>query len=74
MNSNDKIDELYELIEGIEIAMFTTRRADERLISRPMATQVQGTGGERPRQDRSRAWSPAIRPTSARRNTYRVMR
>ena len=34
-----KIDELYELIESIEIAMFTTRRSDGRLVSRPMATQ-----------------------------------
>jgi len=34
-----KIDELYELIESIEVAMFTTRRADGRLVSRPMATQ-----------------------------------
>ena len=34
-----KIDELYELIESIEVAMFTTRRPDGRLVSRPMATQ-----------------------------------
>lgn len=36
-----KLDELYQLIEGIEIAMFTTRRPDGRLVSRPMATQTQ---------------------------------
>lgn len=44
MNSAKKVEELYELIEGIEIAMFTTRRADGQLVSRPMATQ-QRTGG-----------------------------
>src|SRR5690606_39937788 len=32
-------DELYELIDQIETAMFTTRRPDGRLVSRPMATQ-----------------------------------
>jgi general stress protein 26 len=39
-----KLDELYELIEGIEIAMFTTRRPDGHLVSRPMATQTQAQG------------------------------
>jgi general stress protein 26 len=39
-----KLDELYGLIEGIEIAMFTTRRRDGRLVSRPMATQTQAEG------------------------------
>ncbi|HJU68026.1 MAG TPA: pyridoxamine 5'-phosphate oxidase family protein [Gemmatimonadaceae bacterium] len=39
-----KIDELYELIEGIEIAMLTTRRPDGRLVSRPMATQKREPG------------------------------
>jgi general stress protein 26 len=34
-----KLDELYELIDGIEIAMMTTRRPDGHLVSRPMATQ-----------------------------------
>ena len=34
-----QIDELYQLIEHIETAMLTTRRADGRLVSRPMATQ-----------------------------------
>ena len=34
-----KIEDLYKLVEGIEIAMFTTRRPDGRLVSRPMATQ-----------------------------------
>jgi len=34
-----KLDDLYALIDGIETAMFTTRRADGNLVSRPMATQ-----------------------------------
>jgi general stress protein 26 len=41
-----KLDELYNLIEGIEIAMFTTRRPDGRLVSRPMATQTQAEGSD----------------------------
>ena len=41
-----KIDDLYKLIEGIEIAMFTTRRRDGTLVSRPMATQERETGAD----------------------------
>src|SRR5918993_6030603 len=41
-----KLGELYGLIEGIEIAMFTTRRRDGRLVSRPMATQTQAEGSD----------------------------
>jgi general stress protein 26 len=41
-----KLEELYELIEGIEIAMFTSRRPDGRLVSRPMATQTQAQGSD----------------------------
>ena len=39
-----KLKDLYDLIEGIEIAMFTTRRPDGQLVSRPMATQTQAEG------------------------------
>ena len=39
-----KIEDLYQLIEGIEIAMFTTRRPDGHLVSRAMATQTQAEG------------------------------
>src|SRR6267378_180439 len=39
MTAPKKIDELYDLIEGIETAMFTTRRSTGQLVSRPMATQ-----------------------------------
>ena len=41
-----KLKELYELIDGIEIAMFTSRRPDGRLVSRPMATQTQAQGSD----------------------------
>lgn len=41
-----KLDELYGLIDGIEIAMFTTRRTDGHLVSRPMATQTQAEGSD----------------------------
>ena len=43
-NTDKKLDDLYKLIDGIEIAMFTTRRADGNLVSRPMATQERVTG------------------------------
>ena len=39
-----KLKDLYALIEGIEVAMFTTRRPDGHLVSRPMATQTQAEG------------------------------
>ena len=42
--TEEKLEDLYGLIEGIEIAMFTTRRADGQLVSRPMATQTQAEG------------------------------
>lgn len=42
--TDKKLDDLYELIDGIEIAMLTTRRADGHLVSRPMQTQER-TGG-----------------------------
>ncbi len=45
-STGKKIDELYKLIEDIEIAMFTTRRADGQLVSRPMATQERVTGAD----------------------------
>src|SRR5687768_10949480 len=39
MAASRKIDELYDLINGIETAMFTTRGVSGQLVSRPMATQ-----------------------------------
>ena len=44
-SSTDKnLKDLYELIDGIATAMFTTRRPDGQLVSRPMATQTQAEG------------------------------
>lgn len=39
-----KIDDLYKLIDRNDTAMFTTRRADGHLVSRPMATQERVSG------------------------------
>jgi general stress protein 26 len=39
-----KLDDLYQLIDGIETAMLITRRADGHLVSRPMKTQRRTAG------------------------------
>ena len=39
VTTEKKLDDLYELIDGIEVAMMTTRRPDGYLVSRPMQTQ-----------------------------------
>ena len=44
--SEKKLKELDELIDGIETAMLTTRRADGHLVSRPMATQKRISGAD----------------------------
>ena len=41
-----KLDELYGLIDEMEIALMTTRRPDGRLVTRPMATQDKGPLGD----------------------------
>ena len=41
-----KIDDLYKLVEGIEVAMVTTRRPDGALVSRPMGTQEHRPGAD----------------------------
>ena len=41
-----KLDDLYALIDGIQVAMFTTRRVDGHLVSRPMQTQERGAGAD----------------------------
>lgn len=41
-----KLEDLYALVDGIETAMFTTRRADGHLVSRPMATQQRNGGSD----------------------------
>jgi general stress protein 26 len=43
---NSELTKLYELIEDIEIAMMTTRRADGHLESRAMANQRQADGAD----------------------------
>ena len=39
-----KLDDLYKLIDGIEVAMFTTRRPDGHLVSRAMQMQARRSG------------------------------
>jgi general stress protein 26 len=46
MAPSKKLDELYDLISGIETAMFTTRRSTGQLVSRPMATQDRIEGAD----------------------------
>lgn len=41
-----KLEDLYKLIDGIEVAMFTTRRSDGYLVSRPMQVQERRTGSD----------------------------
>lgn len=46
LSTEKKLDDLYGLIEGIELAMMTTRRPDGYLVSRPMATQKREHGAD----------------------------
>lgn len=39
LTTEKNLEELYDLIDGIDVAIMTTRRADGRLVSRPMQTQ-----------------------------------
>lgn len=41
-----KLQDFYRMIEDIDTAMFTTRRRDGRLVSRPMANQVAAKGAD----------------------------
>ena len=43
---NAEFDQLYEMIDEIEVAMMTTRREDGHLESRPMATQKRAAGAD----------------------------
>jgi general stress protein 26 len=45
-STEKKLDQMYGLVEGIEVAMLTTRRPDGHLVSRPMATQVRAAGAD----------------------------
>lgn len=40
------LEQFYKLVDDIEIAMFTTRRSDGHLASRPMATQARSDGAD----------------------------
>ena len=46
MTDKNRIDDLYELIDGIEVAMLTTRRQDGQLVSRAMQTQRRTAGAD----------------------------
>jgi general stress protein 26 len=41
-----KLRDFYAMIENIDTAMFTTRRRDGRLVSRPMANQAAAAGAD----------------------------
>ncbi len=42
----DKLQRFYDMVEDIETAMFTTRRRDGLLVSRPMANQAAASGAD----------------------------
>jgi general stress protein 26 len=44
VSTEKKLDELYELIDGIDTALLTTRQIDGSLVSRPMAVQERRAG------------------------------
>lgn len=44
--ASKKLKELYDLVDGIDIAMFTTRSRDGHMVSRPMATQERAPGAD----------------------------
>ena len=44
VSTEKKLDDLYKLIDGIDIAMLTTRRRDGHLVSRAMQTQKRTAG------------------------------
>jgi general stress protein 26 len=46
LSTSEKLGQLYALIDDIEIALMTTRRADGSLVSRPMATQARAEGSD----------------------------
>jgi general stress protein 26 len=45
-NPAGSLEELWKLVEGIEVAMLTTRRTDGHMVSRPMATQRRSAGAD----------------------------
>jgi general stress protein 26 len=45
-STEKRLEELYELIDGIDTVMMTTRRPDGQLVSRAMATQDRADGAD----------------------------
>jgi general stress protein 26 len=43
-STEKKLDDLYDLIDGIEVCMMTTRRPDGHLVTRPMQVQERTSG------------------------------
>lgn len=43
-SSEKKLDDLYKLIDEMDVCLFTTRRADGRLVTRPMQVQERTSG------------------------------
>jgi general stress protein 26 len=43
---DETLDPFYDMVADIEVAMFTTRRSDGLLVSRPMATQARAEGAD----------------------------
>ena len=43
-STEKKLDDLYDLIDGMEVCMMTTRRADGHLVTRPMQVQERTSG------------------------------
>jgi general stress protein 26 len=43
---SETLDDFYEMVEDLDTAMFTTRRPDGRLVSRPMANQARAEGAD----------------------------
>lgn len=41
-----KLDDLYELIDGMDVCLMTTRRSDGQLVTRPMAVQQRTDGAD----------------------------
>ena len=44
VSTEKKLDDLYKLIDDMEVCLFTTRRADGRLVTRPMQVQERTSG------------------------------
>jgi general stress protein 26 len=44
VSTEKKLDDLYKLIDGMDVCLFTTRRADGRLVTRPMQVQERTSG------------------------------